>query len=157
MADRSVTPLTTAGTFIGIGMGGFFDGIMLHQIFQAHAMLSAKIPTNTMENMQTNMTADGVFHMVTWLATAIGIVLLWRAVTRRGTILSGRALFGSALFGWGLFNLVEGVIDHHLLDLHHVVERLGVSIWDWLFLASGVLLIVIGWAMMRNPRDAQAV
>jgi uncharacterized membrane protein len=157
MADRSVTPLTTAGTFIGIGMGGFFDGIMLHQIFQAHAMLSAKISTDTMEGMQTNMTADGLFHLVTWVATAVGILLLWRAVTRRSTILSGRALFGSTLFGWGLFNLVEGVIDHHLLGLHHVVERLGVSIWDWLFLASGVLLIVIGWVMMRNPRDAHAV
>jgi len=50
---------------LGIGLGGFFDGILLHQIFQAHAMLSAKVPLDSMENMKTNMTADGLFHAAT--------------------------------------------------------------------------------------------
>jgi uncharacterized membrane protein len=26
------------------------------------------------------------------------------------------------LIGFGLFNLVEGIIDHHLLGIHHVNE-----------------------------------
>ena len=41
------------------------------------------------------------------------------------------------VLGWGLFNLVEGIIDHHLLNVHHVVERLGDSIWDFAFLGFG--------------------
>ena len=56
-------------------------------------------------------------------------------------------MFGAMVFGWGLFNLVEGVIDHHVLHIHHVVERLGVSVWDWTFLAvGGVGLMTLGWA-----------
>ena len=151
MVER--TSVTSAGILLGIGLGGFFDGIVLHQIVQAHAMLSARVPLDSMANMKTNMTADGVFHAVTWCATLAGVVLLWRALTR-GRAPSGAALAGYMLAGWGWFNLVEGVIDHHLLHLHHVVEALGVSAWDWLFLASGILLIVLGHAIGRRAYRA---
>jgi len=60
------------------------------------------------------------------------------------------------ILGWGLFHLIEGVIDHHILHIHHVVESLGVSMWDYLFLGSGVLLIIIGWAMIGSGRRDQA-
>lgn len=143
--------LAPAGIILGIGLGGFFDGILLHQIFQVHNMLSAKLPPHTMENMRTGMLADGLFHLVTWVATLIGIALLWKALNNRhGALPHGAELVGYMLAGWGWFNLVEGIIDHHILGLHHVIEALGVSIWDWLFLASGVLLIVIGHMMGRR-------
>lgn len=143
--------LASAGIFLGIGMGGFFDGILLHQILQVHNMLSGKLPPNTMENMQTGMKADGLFHVVTWVAVLIGLALLWKALSRRHDILPrGAELVGYMLAGWGWFNLIEGIIDHHVLHLHHVIERLGVSVWDWLFLASGVILIVIGHLMGRK-------
>ena len=135
---------------LGIGLGGFFDGILLHQIIQVHAMLSAKIPLTTMANMKTNMTADGLFHAATWLATLVGIALLWKALNRHtDTRPSGVGLVGCMLAGWGWFNLVEGIVDHHILNLHHVVQSLGQSVWDWLFLASGVVLIVIGHMLGR--------
>jgi uncharacterized membrane protein len=155
MDERSLRPpsIAPAGIMLGIGLGGFFDGILLHQILQFHAMLSARIPLDSMTNMKTNMTADGLFHAVTWTATLVGVFLLWRALTRRGDRApSGLAFTGYMLAGWGWFNLVEGLIDHHLLHLHHVVEALGVSIWDWLFLASGVLLILVGHFIGRRAR-----
>jgi uncharacterized membrane protein len=100
--------------------------------------------------MEINMFWDGLFHAFTWSMTALGLWMLWKAVTRRDVPLSGKTLFGAMVFGWGLFNLVEGVIDHHVLHLHHVVERLGVSVWDWAFLGiGGVGFIVIGWAIIR--------
>ena len=46
--------------------------------------------------------------------------------------------------------LVEGSINHHILHVHHVVERLGLSVWDWIFLGSGVVLLVVGWLMIRS-------
>jgi uncharacterized membrane protein len=53
--------------------------------------------------------------------------------------------------GWGLFNLVEGVIDHHILQVHHVYERAGgVSVWDWVFLGSGVVMLVVGGTVVRG-------
>lgn len=39
-----LTPLALAGTVLGIGLGGFVDGIAFHQIFQFHSMLSAELP-----------------------------------------------------------------------------------------------------------------
>ena len=141
---------TAAGTVIGIGMGGFVDGILFHQILQVHNMLSARVSTDTLVGAKVNMVWDGVFHAGVWIATAIGIAVLWRASTRGGPSLSGRAFAGSLLLGWGLFNVVEGVIDHHLLQLHHVYERAGHSLWDWLFLAFGAALVATGWLMIAT-------
>jgi uncharacterized membrane protein len=135
-AKPSIAP---AGIMLGIGLGGFFDGILLHQILQWHNMLSAKLPPNTMENMRAGMTADGFFHAVTWAATLIGVALLWKTLNRHWDIRPlGVGLVGYMLAGWGWFNLIEGIIDHHILNLHHVLEELRRSMWDWLFLATGV-------------------
>ncbi len=142
-------PLISAGTLLGIGLGGFVDGIVLHQILQVHNMLSAKRPKDSIVNMEINMFWDGLFHAFTWFMTVLGLWMLWKAVTRRDVPLSGKTLFGAMVFGWGLFNLVEGIIDHHVIHIHHVVERLGVSVWDWAFLGiGGVGLMVIGWVII---------
>jgi uncharacterized membrane protein len=143
-------PITAAGTVIGIGMGGFVDGILFHQILQIHNMLSARVETDSLVGAKVNMVWDGLFHSVVWLATAAGIAMLWRAVRRDDVLLSGHAFLGSTILGWGLFNVIEGVIDHHLLNLHHVYERAGQSVWDWLFIAFGATLIVSGYAMIRS-------
>ena len=143
-------PLIAAGTLMGIGMGGFLDGILFHQVFQLHNMLSAKLPPDTLVNAKTNMFWDGLFHAFTWMATAISIIMLWNAVKQQDVPLSGNTFFGSLVLGWGIFNLVEGVIDHHILGLHHVVEIQGLSMYDYLFLASGILFILIGLAFIRT-------
>ncbi len=153
-ADRR--PLVTAGLLLGVGMGGFVDGIVFHQILQVHNMLSARRPKDSVENMEVNMFWDGLFHAFTWTATAIGIWLLFRAGRRADVPWSGRVFAGSALAGWGLFNLVEGVIDHHILHVHHVVERHGLSAFDYAFLGSGVLFVAAGWLMIRAGRGGSA-
>lgn len=148
-------PLISSGIFMGVGLGGFVDGILFHQIFQIHAMLTAKYPKDSFANYQINMVWDGLFHAVTWTMTAIGLAMLWNAGRRADVPWSGRTFLGSMIMGWGLFNLVEGIIDHHILHIHHVVESMGVSVWDWVFLGSGVLFIVIGWALIgAAKRDA---
>ncbi len=134
---------------LGIGLGGFVDGILLHQVFQIHAMLSAKLPLTSMANMQVNMTADGLFHAALWLTTLTGVMLLFNAAKRRDVRWSRRTLYGAMLAGWGLFNVVEGIVNHHLLGLHHVVERLGPSVWDWVFLAVSAAMMIGGWATAR--------
>jgi uncharacterized membrane protein len=147
-------PLIAAGTLLGIGMGGFVDGILFHQILQLHNMLSARRPVVNLVNSEINMFWDGLFHAMTWTMTALGIALLWRAGQRPEVPWSTRTFVGSLAFGWGLFNLVEGVIDHHLLHVHHVVEALGASVWDYVFLASGLVMIALGVALIRTDRHA---
>jgi uncharacterized membrane protein len=148
-------PLVLAGTFLGIGMGGFFDGILLHQLLQTHNMLSARLPKTTIANMEVNMFWDGLFHALTWTMTAIGLALFWRAARRAEALWSGKVFVGSLFLGWGLFNLVEGIIDHHILHLHHVIERLGVSAYDYAFLASGVIFIIGGLMAIRSADGAE--
>lgn len=147
-----IGPVRAAGVAIGMGMGGFFDGIVFHQILQVHNMLSARVPTDTLAGTKVNMVWDGVFHAAVWLLTALGIALLWRACRRADTLLSTRALVGATLLGWGLFNLVEGLLNHHLLDLHQVVQVLGPSHWDLLFLAWGAAMVAGGAWLLHGAR-----
>ena len=54
---------TSAGILFGLGLGGFFDGIVLHQILQWHHMLtSAGVPADTVAGLKLNTFWDGLFH-----------------------------------------------------------------------------------------------
>lgn len=140
----------------GVGLGGFIDGIVFHQILQTHSMLSARVPMDTVEGMEKNMLADGLFHAFTLLVTIVAFLLLFRSGGQHAPGVRARVLPGGFLLGWGLFNLVEGVINHHVLHTHHVVERLGVSVYDWLFLASGVALAAIGLVLLAGRRGRES-
>lgn len=145
--------LMAPGIVLGLGLGGFVDGIVLHQIAQWHNMLSStdRWPATTLEGMQANMLADGLFHAATWILVALGLWLLWKARRQAGRA-SGWELVGWMLAGWGTFNLVEGMVDHQLLGIHHVRgESLA---WDVSFLAFGALLLVGGWLLARAHRPA---
>ena len=144
--------LIGAGLLLGIGLGGFLDGITLHQILQWHNMLSSRVPPGDLVAMKYNMIWDGLFHALTWLVTVAGVVLLFRAARSADNVWSGRVLAGSMLGGWGFFNLVEGVIDHHILGVHHVHPGQHQLAWDLAFVISGVVLMALG-AMLARTRD----
>ena len=145
-----------AGVLFGLGLGGFFDGIVLHQILQWHHMLtSAGYPADSVQNLRINTLWDGVFHAATYVCVAAGLVVLWRAAHRRHAWWSARLLAGTMLMGFGGFNLVEGIVDHHLLGLHHVnetVPRAHWIYWDLGFLAWGALMLIGGFALYRHGR-----
>ena len=144
-------PLTSSGMLLGIGLGGFIDGIVFHQILQSHNMLSNKIPVTDLISAKINMTWDGYFHLAVWLMTVAGIYLLFKAGKRTDVVWSGNVLLGSMLVGWGAFNFVEGIIDHQILDIHHVLEYVDDK-WlpDLAFLMSGIILILVGLAFIRR-------
>ena len=145
-------PLIAAGILLGVGLGGFVDGILLHQILQWHNMLSSLRPPLDLVAMKFNMVWDGLFHAATWLLTAVGLGALWRAGQRSDVPWSTSTLLGSLVMGWGLFNFVEGVIDHQILGVHHVHPGANELAWDLGFLASGVLLVGLGSAGLRAGR-----
>ncbi len=140
------------GILIGAGMGGFVDGILLHQLLQWHNMMSSVRPPTDLVAMKYNMIWDGAFHALAWSVTAIGIFRLWAARRRPEMVLSTRAFAGALAIGWGLFNLVEGVIDHHLLGLHHVRPGRAELAWDIAFFAPGVVLLAAGLGLVRAAR-----
>jgi uncharacterized membrane protein len=133
---------------LGVGLGGFVDGIVLHQILQWHHLLTSEggHPDTTVAGLEANTLADGLFHAATWLATLAGVVLIWTSGQRAPL----RQLLGLALAGWGAFNLVEGLVDHQLLGLHHVKEGDHELVFDLGFLALGAALLVGGTALARR-------
>ncbi len=140
---------------LGIGLGGFTDGIVLHQLFQWHHLLSSAgdHPVDTVAGLEANTLADGMFHMATWTLVVIGSMLML-AEWRRGRLAPSWGFhIGLLLAGWGLFNLVEGLVDHHILGIHHVRDDLGGPLaWDLSFLGLGLLLLVAGWALHSAGR-----
>jgi uncharacterized membrane protein len=149
-------PLVAAGMLLGTGLGGFVDGIVLHQILQWHNMLSARIPPTDVVDIKVNMLWDGLFHAFTWCMTAVGLALLWRAGQRSDVPRSTPTFVGSILLGWGLFNVIEGVVDHHLLELHHVHPGAGELAWDLGFLGFGATLCLAGGFAIRAGQGVRS-
>jgi uncharacterized membrane protein len=146
-------PSKAGGILLGLGLGGFFDGIVLHQILQWHHMVSAtgEHPTNTVAGLEVNTLVDGFFHLVMWvlvLAASIATIRAWR----QGRLAPNWSFhFGLVIAGWGVFNVVEGLIDHQLLRIHHVRDDLGGPLlWDLGFLVVSVLLVISGWLLHRR-------
>ena len=93
----------------------------------------------------------------------LGLIVLWRASRRTHIRWSSKLLVGSLLIGFGIFNLVEGIVDHHLLGIHHVnetVPREQWMYWDLGFLAWGAAMLIGGWFVLewglREPRHRMA-
>ena len=138
------------GLLLGVGLGGFVDGIVLHQVLQWHHMLTATgdYPASTVRGLEDNTLADGLFHVAAWVFVAVGSTLAVRAWQLGHLAPPWRVHVGLVLAGWGLFNVVEGLVDHHLLTLHHVRDDVAEPIWwDLGFLVLGALLIAVGAAL----------
>jgi uncharacterized membrane protein len=148
--------LRNAGIFLGLGLGGFFDGIVLHLILQWHHMLTEVYPATNVENLELNILLDGFFHVVTYIFTSIGLFSLWRLKQNSRELPATRVLIGSMLMGWGIFNVVEGIIDHHLLQIHHVRPGENQLLWDLGFLIWGLAMLAGGWYLSR-VEDKEAV
>lgn len=157
---------TIAGFLLGLGLGGFVDGILVHQILQWHHILTdygghARFPAATISSLEENVLWDGLFHVGTFAFTVAGLFLLWRVLSA-GYRVTWRSMVGLLLVGWGTFNLVEGIVDHHILTIHHVRDDVADPLWwDLGFLAFGALLVVVGWALRRSdpatrPADVAA-
>jgi uncharacterized membrane protein len=160
-SDTTTTIAPKAPAFImGLGLGGFIDGIVLHQILQWHHMLTGDNggePMDTLAGLETNTLVDGFFHLATWILVATAMLLTVRAWQRRELAPPWRTHFGLLLAGWGTFNLVEGLIDHQLLGIHHVRDDLGGPLgWDLAFLAFGILLCAVGIALTRSGQRIPA-
>ena len=103
---------------------------------------------DTVAGLEANTLVDGFFHAVTWLLVTVATVLLVRAWQRDEPAPPWRTHAGLLLAGWGAFNLVEGVIDHQILGIHHVRDDLGAPLgWDLGFLGFGAALVVAGAAL----------
>jgi uncharacterized membrane protein len=150
-----------AGVLLGLGLGGFVDGIVLHQVLQWHHMLTdygsySTYPNSTIRDLEDNTFWDGLFHLSTWVFVVVGAFLLRSDLDRREPF-PWRAFLGLLLVGWGLFNLVEGFVDHHLFTIHHVRDDVADPLWwDLGFLVIGAVLFFAGSWLYRHSASPTA-
>ncbi len=156
---RGAQPSRTSGLLLGVGLGGFVDGIVLHQVLQWHHMVSdvGDYPPNTVSGLEVNTMVDGFFHLAAWFFVLAGSIAALRAWRAGRVAPSWPFHFGLVVAGWGIFNIVEGIVDHHLLGVHHVRDDLGSPpSWDIGFLLVSALLVVGGWLLhKRGASDMQ--
>jgi uncharacterized membrane protein len=141
-----------ASILLGFGLGGFVDGIVAHQILGWHHMLSGWISTETGHGARTNMIGDGLFHLACLLVVLVGLYLL-RSSQKLPTAVP---FTGLMLIGWGLFNMIEGIVDHQILGVHHVHPGPGEVWFDLGFLVLGAILVATGILLTRSRKVAES-
>jgi uncharacterized membrane protein len=146
-----VNGLAAAGTLLGVAFGAFFDGILFHQVLRWHHMLSTAPDLALRADRELNLLADGLFHLAAYALAVAGLLALWRARRALLDAGSGRRLAGWMLAGAGAFNLVEGIVNHHLLGIHRVHPAAAApALWDFAFLLLGLALAAGGLALARS-------
>jgi uncharacterized membrane protein len=138
----------TAALLLGAGLGGLLDGILLQQIAQWHQTVSARVSPLTVDAIQLNLLADGLFNLLLWAIALAGALVLWSGARASGPLPSTRAFCGYMVIGWGAFNLAEGALNHHIFELHHVRDLpTHMASYDWVFLIISVGFILLGLAL----------
>lgn len=137
------------GLLLGFALGGFFDGILLHQILQWHHLLSAVGPAD----VTFQVAADGWFHALMYVIAAAGLWLLWRE-HRRGPGRAGRRLVSDMLIGFGAWHVLDSVLSHWVLGIHRIrMDSADPLLWDLIwFAAFGLAPLALGWALRRGRR-----
>jgi uncharacterized membrane protein len=102
--------------------------------------------------------SDGLFHSLTVITLVIGAIMLWLAGHPSDIEKGKRSLAGGILMGGGVFNLAEGMISHHILQIHHVKQGdPNEFLYDLAFLASGFILLFIGIMIKRSGEGSKVV
>jgi uncharacterized membrane protein len=144
-----------AGFLLGFAMGGFFDGILFHQVLQWHHLLS-NVGGSWTADIRVQILADGLFHVAMYIVAAVGLWMLWRG---RHAFASPddagqRRLLADFLLGFGVWHIVDAVLFHWILRIHHVrMDSDSYLLWDVLLFAFGMAFMIAGWRAGRGKGD----
>ena len=140
--------LIWAGAIIGFSLGGFFDGILLHQVLQWHHLFSL-VPGEMWRDIRNQILMDGWFHVLHYAIALVGLWLLWSARAGSG---SDRRLLGAALLGFGVWQFVDVVLFHWILMIHRIrVDVANPLAYDLGWLAAfGVTTLCAGLWLWRR-------
>lgn len=127
---------------LGFAFGGFFDGILLHQIFQWHHLLTGVADP---ADLRFQVLADGLFHAAMYVIGCVGLALLWSVRTGFNRPGAGLHLVAWFMVGFGTWHLVDAVLVHWILGLHRIRQDSATPIvWDLVFFALGLVFTVAG-------------
>ena len=148
------------GITLGIGIIGFVDEALLHQVLQWHTFYWGT-------DERGRILSDGVFHIFSTLVLLWGVYRLWQA-PRHGLRHSGHELIAAMLIGAGGFNTFDGLVDHLVLHVHLVNERVCSVVdannsiascpqdvpYEAAFTAIGLMLLIRGIVSWRATAES---
>lgn len=145
----------STGFLLGFALGGFFDGILLHQILQWHHLLSG-VESAPFADLRVQVLADGLFHALMYLIAIIGLWMLWRRRRGFGETGADRTLIAWGLIGFGTWHIVDALLSHWLLGIHRIRMDSGDPLfWDVLWLVVfGLVPVAVGWLLQRGGADS---
>ncbi|MCZ8392084.1 DUF2243 domain-containing protein [Achromobacter xylosoxidans] len=134
-----------AGGMLGFAMGGFFDGILLHQILQWHHLLSA-IRTGILGDLRMQVAVDGLFHALMYVVAAVGLWILYRTRAHAPAV-SLRPLWPAFWMGFGAWHIIDALFSHWITGIHRIRMDTDMPLfWDLAWLAAfGLLPFFVGW------------
>jgi uncharacterized membrane protein len=149
MTGQFSTRLNWSGYLLGFGLGGFFDGILLHQILQWHHLLSL---VEGVGDVRRQVFFDGLFHALMYVIAAIGLGFLWGSRRELALKGAGRHLFGNVLIGFGVWHIADSVLSHWVLGIHRIkLDSPNPLMWDLIWFAAFALTpLVIGLLLRRR-------
>ena len=144
--------LRWAGFLLGFSLGGFFDGILLHQVLQWHHLLS-NVQAAALQDIRAQMLADGLFHVLMYFVAAWALYLLWKVRTEYAAAGADRTLWAYALIGFGVWHIVDSIFSHWITGIHRIRgDAPNPLVWDLLwFTVFGIVPAAIGWLMRGRP------
>ncbi|MFD1912262.1 DUF2243 domain-containing protein [Halodurantibacterium flavum] len=136
---------------LGVSLGGFFDGILLHQILQWHHLLSGLEGTGPLGDLRFQVMADGLFHAVHYVLAVLGMVLIFGHPRHAGAG-RGRTIAGWAAIGFGGWHCFDALFSHWLLGIHRIrMDSPNPLVWDMIwFVLFGLLPLGLGLWMLRG-------
>jgi uncharacterized membrane protein len=127
-----------AGALIGFGMASLFDGVVVRDLTQWHALTSVR-----------------AYGLIAWALAATGIARLWRAGNTRFIAWSPQAFYGTIISAWGLFQVLDSATGYYLGILpDRGGAAFGATVWDLLYLMAGIALACAGYAIARTSRGS---
>ena len=146
---RSPTSLLWPGLLLGFALGGFFDGILLHQILQWHHLLSL---VDGVRDLRNQVLFDGLFHGLMYAVAIVGLVLLVRGRHMAGREGAVRSLVAHVLAGFGSWHIIDGILSHWVLGIHRIrVDSADPLFWDLIwFVVFGLGPLLAGLLLRRG-------
>ncbi|GLB60128.1 DUF2243 domain-containing protein [Cytobacillus sp. NCCP-133] len=140
--------LFVAGFILGLGLVGAIDGILFHQLLQWHHMILSP-------NLKLEIFTDGLFTALFSAKLIWGAMKIFTDARQNELGDSWKIFIGGIFIGGGTFNLVEGIVDHHILQVHRVRAMAENPLaYDLAFLAIGLALVIIGLMIKRMEKAA---
>jgi uncharacterized membrane protein len=143
LAHRAGGRVVLSGVLLGVGVAGFVDETVFHQLLHWHHFYDKSTPA-------AGLVSDGLFHAFSWFATVAALFLLVDA-RRRGPV-PARRWWGGLLVGAGAFQLYDGTIQHKLLRLHQIRYHVDIAPYDWAWDVVAVVLIATGALLLARSR-----